>query len=187
MNNETLNTYTLYINLSLAILQFLSLIALVVYVIKTWQIASATKKSTEISTATLEQIQRTREAETAPYVVSYFDINREKDLLYIVIKNIGKSIAKDVKLQFNPQLRNTEGEDLAKTSFVQNGVGTIPPGHEIRIALDNALHYFNTSVALKGQPPLTYYVKVSYLAETKPDRTTLDMVMDLTPFVGFRL
>jgi hypothetical protein len=184
METNTFNLYDFYLSLILAIVQSISMIALIVYVVKTWQIAKASRISAEASAAMLRQMQETREADMSPNVVAYFDIDRQKDLLHLVIKNIGRSLAKDVKLEFKPPLRNTENVDLNNSSFVKNGVGTIPPNYEVKITIDYALNYFNTAVAT-GVPPLTYYVKITYFSDLPPGRRTVDMVMDLTPYVGF--
>lgn len=180
MSSETLNLYTFYVNATLALLQFLSLIALIVYVVKTSHIAKANQTSAQISAATLKQMQEEREAEVAPSVVAFFDVNREKGLIYIVVSNIGKSIAKSVKLEFDPPLKNTEGTDLSKLPLITNGVGDIPPNHEVRVVLDYALIYMNTAFAAKGDPPLTYNVKISYGVKGKSERQSSDMVLDLT-------
>src|SRR5712692_11294781 len=117
------------LNIALALLQFVTVVALIFYVWKTWQIANATTRSAENSAATLKQMQEIREAENAPNVVAVFDVDRENDFLYLVVRNIGKSIAKSVKLQFRPPLRNTEGTDLSTLPLVMNGFGDIPPNH----------------------------------------------------------
>src|SRR5207253_10480796 len=86
------------LNIALALLQFVTVVALIFYVWKTWQTANATTRSAENSAATLKQMQEIREAENAPNVVAFFDVDRENDFLYLVVRNIGKSIAKSVKL-----------------------------------------------------------------------------------------
>jgi hypothetical protein len=159
METNTFNLYNLYISLILALVQSASLIALIVYVVKTSRIAQASRESAAASTEMLKQVKEARDADMSPNVVAYFDLDRQKDLLHIVIKNIGRGIAKDVKLEFTPPLSNTEGASVADSSFVRNGVGSLPPDFEVRITLDYALNYFNTAVATRGVPPLTYYVK----------------------------
>ncbi|RJS85980.1 hypothetical protein CW713_00895 [Methanophagales archaeon] len=55
------------VDIILAIVQIGTLIALIIYVIKTWQMASASKKSTEISEEILKEMKESRDQEIAPY------------------------------------------------------------------------------------------------------------------------
>jgi hypothetical protein len=187
MSQNTLNLWTFVATAALAFFQLLSLIALVIYVVKTWQMANATRNSAETSTATLKQMQDVRDAETAPNVVAFFDVDREKDFLYLIVKNIGRSIAKSVKLQFRPPLRNTEETDLSTSPLVMNGFGDIPPNHEIKILFDRATLYMNAGFATDGAYPLTYYINVSYASAAKPERRNVEFVADLTFYKGFAL
>ncbi len=43
--------------------------------------------------------------ETAPYVVVHFDAPYGKSLIHLVIKNIGRTIAHNVKIKFVPPLK----------------------------------------------------------------------------------
>jgi len=79
-----------YLNVVLAIIQTLSLVALVFYVWKTWQIAAATKEGAEIYEQILKEMRDAREAEVAPYVVVYFDIDRTRKMIKYKAFPIGK-------------------------------------------------------------------------------------------------
>src|ERR1700690_2146128 len=85
--------------------QVLTLFFLILYVKKTWDIASATRYATRISEKTLLEMKETREQENAPYIVIYCENSVPYDTdLYLIVKNSGKSIAEDVKLDFTPHL-----------------------------------------------------------------------------------
>jgi hypothetical protein len=164
----------------------------VFYVWKTWQIAEATKATADVYRQILGEMRDAREAEVAPYVVVYFDVTRE--YLYLIVKNIGKSVATNVKLAFNPPLQNTERQKLpesvprvGESALIKNGIETLPPGYELRLALDNTLHYMNVSIALKGIPPMVYYVTVSYSGGLRSEVKIMKYTLDLTPYIGFRI
>ncbi|MCK4403958.1 MAG: hypothetical protein KAW02_02595 [candidate division Zixibacteria bacterium] len=167
------------IDVALAIVQIAMLIALILYVIKTWQIASASKRSTEVSEKILKEMKESRDQEVAPYVVTYFDIPYGKHWIYLVVRNVGKSVAKNVKLEFQPSLKNTEGEEINDIPLIKEGTASIPPGYKIRTFFDSAISYFN-----KRELPLTYKVKVSYSGGLRADMRSTEQIMDLYAFKG---
>jgi hypothetical protein len=75
--------------------QIASLVFLVIYVIKAWEMASATRKAAEATEKSVLEMREQRDAEVAPYIVAYLDgqgaIN---GILYLIIKNTGRTVAK---------------------------------------------------------------------------------------------
>ena len=165
------------IDLALAIVQIATLIALIIYVIKTWQIASASKRSAEVSEGILKEMKESRDQEVAPYVVAYFDIPYGMPLIYLIVRNAGKSVAKDVKLEFQPPLKNSNGEAINDIPFIKDGIGSIPPEYEIKTFFDTAISYFENN-----ELPLTYTVKVSYSGGLQPATRNTEQIMDLSAF-----
>ena len=96
-----------------------------------------------------------RDAEIAPYVVAYLDgqgaIN---GILYLVIKNTGKTVAKNVKVLFDPPLQ-TKFPDFLEKVLPPDGVPSIPPNYEIKTTLDNFVTY-------KKSGPMAFDVIVRY-------------------------
>jgi hypothetical protein len=168
------------------IIATLTLIVTTIYVILTWRIASATKesakateKSADISSKVLEEMREARDQETAPYVVVYFDVLSYSPLILLAVKNIGKSTANNVKLEFDPQLKSSI-KPINEASFIKNGIGSMPPGYEILAILDGP-NYF-----MDNNNPLSYKVKVSYsggiLSEPRFNEYVLDLLaLKLTP------
>ena len=91
----------------LFLVQIFSLIFLIVYVIKTWEMASATTKAAQATEKSVTEMRQTRDQESAPYIIVYFDIPYESNLIYLVIKNIGRTIATNISLTFTPTLRSS--------------------------------------------------------------------------------
>ncbi len=155
MTPEQIAITPLYVQIALLIIQIPTLIALIIYVIKTWEMASATRKSTEIAEKSLHEMREQRDAEIAPYVVAYLDgqgaIN---GILYLVIKNTGKTVAKNVKIVFDPPLQ-TKFPDLLEKVLPPDGISSIPPNYEIKTTLDNFVTY-------KKSGPMAFTVTITY-------------------------
>src|SRR6266487_841766 len=94
-----------------SIVQIISLIFLIIYVIKTWEMASATRKAAEATENSVSEMRDARDQETAPYVILFFDVPTGSDLIYIVIKNIGYSVATHIKIDLTPSLRSNIGKN----------------------------------------------------------------------------
>ena len=86
----------------LFVIQFLGLIFLAIYVWKTWQMASSTKDSVKTSEKMIEEMKEARDQETAPYVVPYFNISQH--MMSFGIKNIGNTVAKNIRINIEPEV-----------------------------------------------------------------------------------
>jgi len=171
------------LDMVLAVVQILSLVALVIYVIKTWHMASATKNSAEAAQKTLDELRDGRDQETAPYVVIYFEVSPQTHLIYLVIKNIGKTIANNIKLVFEPPLRSTHAAfQMHELALMKDGISSMPPGYEIRTVFDSAITYF-------GSPdlPVLFKVNVSYSGGLRQDERVYPQTLDLQMLKGLVL
>jgi hypothetical protein len=199
MSTEKYNLLIVILQIVALLVQSVSLVFLIIYVRKTAQMAEATSKSVEmtqemVSTARLsaeatirsakaaedsvQELRETRERESVPYVVAYFDASLETFLIYLVIKNIGKTFANKVKLDFEPPIQNsTEGINISEIPIIKDGIGSIPPGYEIRTLFDSALSYFG-----KDGLPLSYKVRISYSGGLRDHLRSYDQMLDLGAF-----
>jgi len=161
--------------LIMEIVQILTLIALVIYVIKTWQIASANKKM-------VEEIRESRLQENRPYVMAYFDIPYGEVIIYFVIKNVGKSIARNVKLKCEPILKTTRENiiNFGELDIFKNGITEIPPSYELKTVFDTTINYFDD----KKNMPLTFDLKISYCGGLSNELIEYQQALDLRPFKG---
>jgi hypothetical protein len=181
MDSNTVAKIGLYVQIGLFCIQIPTLIALIVYVAKTWEMASATRKSAEIAENTILEMREARDQEIAPYVVAYFDVIPEQDLIYLVIKNIGKSMATDIRLEFSPPLEeSSECKYYRKVMEVlaNNSISSIPPGYEIRTILHSFGGY------LKSRHPLRYEITVSYYGGISSTQRTVHYTLNLTPYMS---
>lgn len=154
--------------------QILSLIFLIIYVVKTWEMASATRKAAEATEKSVLEMREQRDAEIAPYVVAYLDEQGPiNGILSLVIKNTGKTVAKNVKVIFDPPLQ-TRFPDLLEWVLPPDGIPSIPPGYEIRTTLDSFVTYKETG-------PMKFTVTVTYFGginnNVREDKYHIDLML----------
>lgn len=161
----------------LAIITGASLLYLVFTLAKNWEMASATRDAAEASQQTLQQMRDVRDEETAPYVLVYFDVPYGRREIYLVIKNIGKTPAKNVSMTFNPPLRNTE--DFSNPYYpAEHGVKSLAPNQEIRTVFDIQVEY------TRAKLPHTYEVVLSYYGGISDKQRSDIQIMDISMFIG---
>jgi len=101
-----------------------------------------------------------REAQTRPFVV--IDLGSSAHTLFdLVVKNIGPTLARNVRFEFNPPIRSTDDTlDPNKLKMFREGISTLAPGKEIRTLFEKgpARH--------ESELPDTYEVTVSYTDQT---------------------
>lgn len=147
--------------------------------------AKITEEEAEISSKTLEEMRETRDAQTAPYVFVYFDQVEGEDStkIFLVVKNAGGGQARDVRVTFDPELRNDDTYSLAHVRQLTGHIPSLPPDGEIRHAFALTVKYFN------AQPPLPtkYRARVSFHGGVKKSERVVKQVLSLDPFVGLRI
>ena len=177
MTPEQIAITTLYVQIALLIIQIPTLIALIIYVIKTWEMASASRKSSEIAEKSLLEMREQRDAEIAPYVVVYLDRQGAiNGILSLVIKNTGKTVAKNVKAIFDPPLQ-TRYPDFLERVLPPDGIPSLPPGYEIKTTLDSFETY-------KKSGPMEFTVTVTYFGGINNQLREDKYHLDLTLFRG---
>ncbi len=161
------------------VVQVATLIVVIIYTIYTARMTSAARASAEAANNTIKEMKEARDQENAPYIVIYFDIPTNKHLINLIIKNVGKSIATDVKLTFTPSLSSRVFKDINDTPLIKNGISSLPPNYELRILFDGIINLFD-NVAF----PMTYVVEVSYAGGLVKERRTSTQTLDLSMFYG---
>jgi len=106
---------------------FLSFLLTTMYIIATIFIYSANRSA-------VKEMKASRINESRPYVIATFEVEERGPVIF-VIKNIGKSIAKNVQFITNPKLINPpglQGKPLCESSLIKDGIPCLPPGHSIQ-------------------------------------------------------
>lgn len=161
-----------------------SLLALAIYVIKTWEMASATRKSAAEMQASVEEMRKSRELEMAPYIVVFIDVNIKKRIFYLVIRNTGKTAANNLKITINPPLYSSftaQGHNINEYKFLTEGFKTFPPHYEFRIEYDHTI----PQVGVESKD-LVYEASVEYSDELTTSRHTANFLLEPWVFKGLR-
>jgi hypothetical protein len=134
------------------VVQVLTLIGLFIYVVETRKMASGTWRSVEISEKALQELRDTRDEETAPYVIASFGVRDQT--LFLIVKNIGKTMAKNVQVTFGSSFETLFRDAIAKVSL-PDGIPSMPPTYEISIPIGNIGQFRQSGPVVKVN--LVYY------------------------------
>jgi hypothetical protein len=133
--------------------QLVTLVALVVYVWKTWEMAKATRDAALASRDILQEAREDRAEGLAPRIVVFFD-GTPGLAAQVVIQNAGAGTAADLRLTFDPPIQSTSfGDTLAFFAIPQP---IFPPGYRLAQAFDGWPNY------LASDLPRQYAVTVAY-------------------------
>jgi hypothetical protein len=149
------------------------------------EMAKITEESLKISEKMLEEMRETRDAQTAPYVFTYFDQVKGQDAtkIFLVVKNTGKGMARDVRVTFDPELQNDQTFSLKHIQQLTKHIPSLPPGGEIRHAFAFTIKYFNAEPPL----PTCYKVRATFHGGVKKGERVVEQVISLDSFVGLRI
>lgn len=152
--------------------QIAAFITLIIYTRATVRMAKASENS-------LKEMIKIHDEETAPYVIVYFDKPYGTSLINLVIKNIGKTVARNVKIRFEPELKNSNYSNprikkVSERKFLKDGIPSLAPGEEISTFFDTARAYFDNKSL-----PLQYKVTVSYEGGLLNSRRELEYTLDI--------
>lgn len=108
----------------------------------------------------LNEAKELREAQTRPFVV--IDLGSSAHTLFdLVVTNIGPTMARDVRFEFDPPIKSTDADlDPNKIKMFHDGISSLAPGKEIRTLFDKGPDRH------KSELPDTYEVTVSYTDQT---------------------
>ena len=95
----------------------------------TFNMANSTKKS-------VNEMKLTREETNSAEVLMYFEIDAHR--MYLVVENVGKTIAEDVKIKFEPELKNSKGEEYNELKEISY----LPPNYKIKTFFDMTHRYY---------------------------------------------
>ena len=104
-----------------------------------------------------------REEQARPFVVVDFEMQRS--VFYVlVITNLGSTLARDVRIEFSPNLATTLNFSFSDMKVFSDGIPTLAPGKSLSTLFDRA-----PSRAEAGLP-MVYEAVVSYIDETRVRR-----------------
>jgi hypothetical protein len=124
----------------------------------------------------VREARLTREDQSRPFVIVDFDLSRPP-FIHLMIKNIGKSMARKVRIQTDPPLASTfdkerQADPISKLGPFTEEIPTMAPDREIRILFD--------SFPQREQQKLDDAYRVTVTYEGERGRSYVDeMVLDL--------
>jgi hypothetical protein len=125
----------------------------------------------------VREARKLREEQARPFVVLDFEPSGAQNMINLKITNLGKTIARNVKFQFDPPLTTAKDEragwtPIADLALFKNGIPSLPPGKVITL-------FFDDFGVRKGAGlPAQYGVVSSYtdpLGKPYEERTVLDL------------
>jgi hypothetical protein len=125
----------------------------------------------------VKEARRLREAQAQPFVVVDFVVERGAEI-YLVISNIGGTMARDVRLKFEPELTSTLDSDPNVTPRrdlkpLREVIPSLPPGKRIPVLFD-IFHARDAAVY-----PDLYRVKTTFYSPALKDELDDESVIDL--------
>jgi hypothetical protein len=126
------------------------------------------------------EARKLREEQARPFVVVDFEPDF---LVYLTVENLGRTMARDVSIQFDKPLETTfeRPREIDETPLFREPIPTLPPGKKIRVLFDQFPARLEAGLAL------TFDVDVSYKGPTGKKRWKDSYRLDLGMYVGSAL
>jgi hypothetical protein len=126
----------------------------------------------------LELARTLREEKARPFVVVDLEpaAGPGHPFTELVIRNIGETLARDVKITFEPPLETTLDDqryDLASSPMMKNGIPSMPPGREYRALFEHMPDRY-----AREDLPRRYTVTVASSGRRGPEEP-LTQILDL--------
>lgn len=142
------------------------------------------REQADIANRQLALSEQVRREQQEPYVVVDIQLNRYIGNVFdVVIENVGSSMARNIKIVFDPPLERVRDLDvtqpgpLADVYLFAEGIAQIPPRHRLEFFLDLTFERLNSDL------PRTYTVTVDAEGPFGPVET-LTHKIDLNIYVG---
>ena len=97
----------------------------------------------------LELANQVRQDQAQPYVFADIRPDTGGFLMMLVVENTGTTVARHVRVSFEPELRSINFPDIVQLRFLQEGISALPPGRRISWYFDTAPAIFENDVPKK--------------------------------------
>jgi hypothetical protein len=144
--------------------------------------------ATAIAIIQVRQARKLREEQAQPFVIVDFEPSSASNIfLDLVIKNTGQTLARDVKITFEPPLKSAyysspgapEQYDIMQAAIIREGIPTLPPGKEFRIHFERMPDRFTSDL------PRSYTATVRFSSNRRVERPLIYR-LDLDIYFGTR-
>ena len=152
--------------------QIATVVALVLTVWKTWEMAIATQKAAKATADTVEEMRLSRESASAPHIVVYL-ASPSDNIAEIIIENFGEGTARDIQFNIRPPLQSSLSTDIGR--FFETPKW-LPPRSRLSHALDVWSSYF------ASDHPRQYTFNVNYIGVKDGKRYSDEYLLDIESF-----
>lgn len=124
----------------------------------------------------VREMKQSREEDQRPYV--YVDFVFDSSVILIMVKNSGRSGAKNIKFLFSPALISSENKKISEINMFKEGIKFLPPEVEIKTWFDMGPSFY------KSDLPKTYNVQIEYQNAITDKKYCESFVLDLNTRLG---
>lgn len=125
----------------------------------------------------VREAARLRREQTRPFVIIHYEFRSV--LIQLAIRNVGKTVARNVRISFDRPLQSKQfgDEKFASMAVFTDGIPNLAPGQEIRIHFD---HFPNR---VQAGLPMRYVASVTYDDHQGRRLPSDEFVLDLSPYI----
>jgi hypothetical protein len=115
----------------------------------------ATAEQANIAQRQQELAEQIRKDQSQPFV--FVDIRPDIGgfLMMLIVENTGPTVARNIRVDFDPPLRSVKFPEVANLLFIREGIKALPPGRRISWYFDTGPSIFSSDV------PKKYRVRVN--------------------------
>ena len=126
------------------------------------------------------QARKLREEQARPFVIVDFEPGF---LVYLTVENLGRTMARDVSVQFDKPLESTLSgtREIDESPLFREPIPTLPPGKKLRVLFDQYV------ARMEAKLPLTYDVTLRYKGPTGRKEWEHPYRLDLGMYLGSAL
>jgi hypothetical protein len=143
------------------------------------------EQAREQSREQAEREQRLREEEARPLVVVDFEPSPVwGNIINLVVENVGKTLAKNVRFTFDPPLVSSgagnDGYNFQESNLLKHGIPAMPPGKRFEALFDMSHEHITAGL------PMAYSARVDLQDSHGRQQESLEYVLDLNFRYGVR-
>lgn len=122
--------------------------------ISNFAMAIATLGMAYYSKKSIDEMKISRKEENKANILFY--VEQKEFNLNFIIKNIGKTMAKDVKIRSTPEFKYDDTGEFNFDSIFKNTIPSFPPGFEIKFSFNDTVYLLNEAESL------IYHISISF-------------------------
>ena len=110
-------------------------------------VTSATSIYTIITVFQLIESRKVRLQKETPNIIAYLKSSENHEAMYLIVKNFGEGVAKNVKLEFIKDFKRFEREDflLSQIGIAKNGLNFFPPQHFLQFGIGTMTNLYENN------------------------------------------